>query len=37
VGSYGCDEAQGYFFSRPMVEYDFVAWSCASQFPLRQV
>ncbi|WP_213878688.1 sensor domain-containing phosphodiesterase [Pseudomonas sp. dw_358] len=35
--SFGCDEAQGYFFSRPMVEYDFVAWSCASQFPLRRV
>jgi EAL domain-containing protein (putative c-di-GMP-specific phosphodiesterase class I)/GGDEF domain-containing protein len=37
VGSYGCDEAQGYFFSRPMIERDFVAWSCAAQFPLRQV
>lgn len=35
--SFGCDEAQGYFFSRPMVEYDFVAWSCASQFPLKHV
>ena len=35
--SFGCDEAQGYFFAKPMVEYDFVAWSCASQFPLRRV
>ena len=37
IRSFGCDEAQGYFFARPMVEYDFIAWSCASHFPLRSV
>jgi EAL domain-containing protein (putative c-di-GMP-specific phosphodiesterase class I)/GAF domain-containing protein len=37
VRSFGCDEAQGYFFSRPMTEYDFVAWSCKAHFPLLKV
>ncbi len=34
VREYGCDEAQGYFFARPMDEAQFLAWSGCGEFPL---
>lgn len=34
VREYGCDEAQGYFFARPMDEAQFLAWSECGEFPL---
>ncbi|OLF55589.1 GGDEF domain-containing phosphodiesterase [Pseudomonas chlororaphis] len=32
--AFGCDEAQGYFLARPMLQERFVAWSGANRFPL---
>jgi EAL domain-containing protein (putative c-di-GMP-specific phosphodiesterase class I) len=37
IRALGCDEAQGFYFARPMQEQEFVGWSCASRFPLRKV
>ena len=34
IREYGCDEAQGYFFARPMDEAQFLAWSECGEFPL---
>lgn len=31
LGQMGCEEAQGYFFARPMEAVDFVAWTCTHQ------
>jgi EAL domain-containing protein (putative c-di-GMP-specific phosphodiesterase class I)/GAF domain-containing protein len=33
--AYGCDEAQGYFLARPMLQERFLAWSGANRFPLQ--
>ena len=33
----GCDEAQGFYFARPMAEQEFIGWSCASHFPLQKI
>jgi len=33
--AFGCDEAQGYFFARPMLQERFLAWSGANRFPLQ--
>lgn len=33
----GCDEAQGFYFARPMPEQEFLGWSGASRFPLRKL
>ncbi|EIK94588.1 GAF domain/cyclic diguanylate phosphodiesterase (EAL) domain-containing protein [Pseudomonas sp. M47T1] len=34
IREYGCDEAQGYFFARPMDEAQFLSWSECGEFPL---
>ena len=34
--TFGCDEAQGYFLARPMVQEKFLARSAAQRFPLQQ-
>lgn len=34
VREFGCDEAQGYFFARPMEEAQFLSWSECGEFPL---
>ncbi|WDH24304.1 sensor domain-containing phosphodiesterase [Pseudomonas chlororaphis] len=33
--TFGCDEAQGYFLARPMLQERFLAWSGANRFPLQ--
>jgi EAL domain-containing protein (putative c-di-GMP-specific phosphodiesterase class I) len=33
--AFGCDEAQGYFLARPMLQERFLAWSGANRFPLQ--
>lgn len=33
--AFGCDEAQGYFLARPMLQDKFLAWSGANRFPLQ--
>ncbi|WP_287815724.1 EAL domain-containing protein [Pseudomonas sp.] len=36
IREFGCDEAQGYFFAKPMDEGQFLAWSESGVFPLAQ-
>ncbi|MGN7743017.1 putative bifunctional diguanylate cyclase/phosphodiesterase [Pseudomonas sp. 22526] len=33
--AFGCDEAQGYFLARPMLQERFLAWSGENRFPLQ--